>query len=228
MDVLVTLNGDIGSGYSIQPALSFHDAEVVRQWLVRSLHVNHHEFFHRPPPAGHFRQVALPPLPPNRQVGQAPIGSPYLVDQPPPKKQKKETPALTPALTVPDFISSTPLCQPTAALPAYANLINLALRATPPGKRMPRLADTTGECLICFRSICPPPHNRCRVSTCGNASKRRSRVLPVLHIDLSCAPWNTKAEEFWQPFVLWLQEPSVALLLKPTPALIALTPATTW
>jgi hypothetical protein len=90
MAIIVTPNGDIGSGYSIQPALCFHDAEVpvACQWSVHSLHVNHHEFFHRPSPTGgHFWQVSLPPLPPHQQVGHAPAaGSPYLVDQPPPKK----------------------------------------------------------------------------------------------------------------------------------------------
>jgi hypothetical protein len=167
----------------IQPELSFHNAEVARQWSVRSLHFNHHEFFHAA-----CRSFLACPLPAHLQAGQTPVRSPYLVDQQLPKKQKKGTPAST----APDFISSTPLCQLTAALPANANLITLALRAMPPGKRVPRLIDTAGESLICFRSICPSPPNRCRMSTCGSASKRRTRLLPVLHI-------NQEQSRFYAP-----------------------------
>jgi hypothetical protein len=76
MGVIVTLTGDIGSGYSIQPALNFHDAEVARQWSVQSLHVDFHEFLYRPPAAGHFPQVTLPPLPHHCPAVQAPVGSP--------------------------------------------------------------------------------------------------------------------------------------------------------
>jgi hypothetical protein len=123
MAVIVTLNGDIGLGYSIQPALNLHNAEVAHQWSVQIPHVYHHEFFHRPPPTGHFWQVILPPLPPHRQAVQAPVGSPYSAGQPPQKKQMKEAPV--PA--VPHFINSTPLCQLTETLPANANLITLSL-----------------------------------------------------------------------------------------------------
>ena len=217
---LVTLNGDIGPDDSVQPALRSHDADVKRNWDVRNLHVDHHAFFYRPPPASHFRPVILPPL---SSLRQAPPGS--SADQPVKKKAKPE--GAVPS--VPDFVNTTPLCQLVAPLRTPGDsVVQLARRSTPPATRMPRLIGPIGESLVCFRSLCSAPNNRCRVTSCGKARKNGPLLLPVLHIDLSCEPWKSKAEAYWQPFVLWLQLPSVSAVLQPSPALVALTPATTW
>ena len=173
------------------------------------------------PLASHFQPAPLPPLPAYRQVGHAPPGSLYPgrpdrtippADQPDHEKLKQES--LVPS--VPHFIlSNAPLCQLAAALPTADNVIQLARRATPPGTRMSRLSGPSGESLICFRSLYSAPHNRCRVSSCGKRPKKRQSalpLLPVLHIDLSCGPWKSKPEAFWQPIVLWIQLPSVSLV----------------
>jgi hypothetical protein len=119
--------------------------------------------------------LAKPPL-------EAPTWS---INHHPRSRRKRRRPQLRPRLfltssTVPPSVSLLQRSQPTRT--SSTLLCELRLRV----KECRALWTHPVSALFVFAAFAPPPHNRCRVSTCRNASKRRSRVLPVLHIISTC------------------------------------------
>jgi hypothetical protein len=102
-------------------------------------------------------------------------------------------------------------------------------KAMPDNTPYPKLTDTNGkpDCLLCFLSAFPAPHNSCQLDTCI-AAKRRKRENQRLHIDLSQEPWRSKPEAYWQPVVTWLQLPGVDTPIRPTAAFKQITHSANW
>jgi hypothetical protein len=107
--------------------------------------------------------------------------------------------------------------------------MNYLFKAMPENTHYPKMTDTDGkpDCLICFYSAFPYPHNSCQLESCI-AAKRRRKDNQRLHIDLSKEPWRSKPELYWQPVVDWLKLPRVDTLIRPTAVFRKLTPSANW
>jgi hypothetical protein len=98
----------------------------------------------------------------------------------------------------------------------------------PDNIQYPKMTDNDGkvDCLICFCSAFPSPHNVYQLDTCIAHTRQRHQRL---HIDLSIEPWRSKPEAYWQPVVDWLVKlPSVGKLANPTAAIKLITPSANW
>jgi hypothetical protein len=117
----------------------------------------------------------------------------------------------------------------TAPIPSGERLMTYIFAAMPERTNYPKMMDNDGkaDCLICFCSAFPPPHNSCQLETCITAQKRH-RGNQRLHIDLSQEVWRSKPETYWKPVVDWLQFPGVDRIVKPTAAFKSLTPLANW
>jgi hypothetical protein len=95
--------------------------------------------------------------------------------------------------------------------------------AMPANTTYPKMQDNDGKnnCLICFHSAFPAPHNLCHMDSCI-APKHHKQHSPRLHIDLSKEPWQSKQEAYW------LLHPGVDALICPTAAFQKLTPSAKW
>jgi hypothetical protein len=116
-----------------------------------------------------------------------------------------------------------------APIPQGQRLMTYVFKALPENISYSKMVDNDGkpDCLICFRSAFPYPHNSCQLERCI-AAKRRRRDNQRLHVDLSKEPWHSKPEAYWKPVVDWLRLPGVKGFLRPTTAFKKLTPSANW
>jgi hypothetical protein len=78
-----------------------------------------------------------------------------------------------------------------APVPADQHLISYIFDALPEHTHFPKLTDTDGkaDCLICFCSAFPPPHNQCHTLTCIAPKRKKRGDSCRIHIDLTIDPW---------------------------------------
>jgi hypothetical protein len=141
-------------------------------------------------------------------------------------KRQKQALAKTAKGTA-DFVSGAPLFDPTIPLPKDKPAIATLLARVQKGTKFPKMMDSNGTSeYVCFHSAFSAHHNCCITTRCKNLYVQPPTTR--LHIDPSIEPWKSKAESFWQPCVDFLRQLEIAKHFKPSPALIALTPSTTW
>jgi hypothetical protein len=139
----------------------------------------------------------------------------------PATKRRKPLSGLS-AQSVPDFVNSTQLVEAVIPFTSHrpmAQQLLTRLARTP----FPKFETSTGTLTLCFLSAFAPPYNSCVRAKCMDR-KRQCRM----HVDLSQEPWRSKSESFWKPLVQFLQDPLVAVHLRPSPAFRRVTPSVTW
>jgi hypothetical protein len=177
-----------------------------------------------PSPADHFRPCPPPPhvlrVPSLTPALEAPFQ--YPAGHPPSRDAANKRPREP-------FVASKGLLKLAAPIPAGQRLMTYLFDAMPAHTQYPKMTNNDGkaDCLICFRSAFPSPHNSCQLESCI-ALKRRQRDNQRLHIDLAVEPWRSKPEAYWQPVVAWLRLPGVDALIRPTAAFKKLTPSANW
>jgi hypothetical protein len=112
------------------------------------------------------------------------------------------------------FVASQGMLKRAAPVPSGQQLTTYIFKAMPDNTSYPKLTDTNGKtnCLLCFCSAFPAPHNLCKIDTCI-AAKRCTRKTQDLHINLEQEPWQSKPETYCQPVVAWLKLPGVDTLM---------------
>ena len=141
--------------------------------------------------------------PPQTSLSQLPL--PQYADRNPPARDG------APKRHRESFVASQGMLELATPVPSGQRLMTYIFKAMPDNTPYPKLTDTDGkpDCLLCFCSAFPVPHNLCQLDTCI-AAKRCKQENQRLHIDLSQEPWRSKPEAYWQPAVTWLQITSVS------------------
>ena len=126
-----------------------------------------------------------------------------------------------------DFVCLTPLLETILPLNMAIPVSTQLIERIPKGIPYPKFPDASGTCLttICFRSAFASPQNCCTTSLCKERQPPRQTRL---HVDPSQPEWKSKPESYWAPLVTFLVDPRVSPILRPSPALKALTPSTNW
>jgi hypothetical protein len=216
-------SGAAGRSSTILTTLSAFDSSFHDLWSNRIM-VHNDMLWTLPPPADHFVQICpLPSAIPRPAAAALPPSSfQYPSGQPPSTagntKRQREP-----------FTASQGLLELASPIPAGQRLMTYLFQAMPANTTYPRMQNHDGKnnCLMCFRSAFPAPHNLCHLDSCI-AIKHRKRHSPRLHIDLSQESWRSKPESYWQPVVDWLLYPGVDALIRPTAAFRKLTPSAKW
>jgi hypothetical protein len=199
---------------TIISSLKQFDTAFALRWYQTS---PHDSSWTSPTPPGHF-----PPPPPSRQLPPLDTGVPVQKKarmQPPPARTNTQIPK--------DFLSTTPLLELVTPLQPNIPVSTQLLERIPRGISYPKFADPSGTytITICFRSSFAAPNHCCATSIC---KERRAPRKTRLHVDLGVEPWKSKPESYWAPLVAFLVDPQISPILRPSPALIAMTPATNW
>jgi hypothetical protein len=213
-----------GRSSTILTTLSAYDSSFHDVWSNRVM-VHNDMLWTIPPPADHFRPMRAPPRLPRSQNDPSTQLPPYPQgDRLPPNRQ------ITAKRDRESFVASKGMLELAKPIPQGQRLMTYLFKAMPDNTHYPKMANTDGkaDCLICFRSAFPSPHNSCCIDTCIAAKRRNRGEKQRLHIDLSQEPWRSKPEPYWQPVVDWLRLPGVDALILPTAAFKQLTPSAQW
>jgi hypothetical protein len=209
---------------TILTTLQAYDSTFHNLWSNHVMLVHDDMLWTLPPPADHFRPTNPPPRaarPPTTSSSQPPLLQ-YAGRNPPARdgasKRHREF-----------FVASQGMLKLAAPVPSGQRLMTYIFKAMPDNTPYPKLTDTAGkpDCLLCFHSGFPAPHNSCQLDT-SIAAKRRKRENQCLNIDLGQGPWRSKPETYWQPVVTWLKLPGVDALIRPTAAFKQITPSADW
>ena len=181
------------------------------------------------PPPDHFHVAAV--------ARMRDSSRPHPVERQSSKRAKVEPAEVVPgrdkkprAQPRPDFCGTSALLEAIEPLaPNLGSIVReLSDRAERHGDssklRYPRLMGPNGKhCEICFKSAFAAPHNKCATAICSKGGRDKR-----LHIDLGQEEWRSKSTDYWDDLITWLKLPQVAALLRPSPALKALTPGANW
>jgi hypothetical protein len=219
-----------GQQTTLMEAFTRYDLQFAARWY-EAAYSPHDPTWRSQPPPDQFVFVT-PPIPP--AISVEPREPSRKQQQHERQQERLRDPIKRPKLEsvkaiqkAADFTSGAYLFEPVVPLPKDQPAITTILARLKKGARFPKVQNSHGTFeYICFHSAFPPPHNRCVTAKCKNyyASPPTSRI----HIDPSLDPWKSHPESFWQPIVAFLQQEDVASHFKPSAALLALTPSTTW
>jgi hypothetical protein len=132
-----------------------------------------------------------------------------------------------PKIRNPDFINQSPLMECTSHLPQHKTVLQALYGKFQAQVMYPRFPTNTGTSqTLCLNSSFVSPHHTCTTRLCGD--RKSNPRMSRLHIDLSKDEWRQKPENYWAPLVAFLTNPEVVPHIRPTQALKALTPTTTW
>jgi hypothetical protein len=196
-------------------AMNQYDVTFAIRWYQTS---PHDASWTNPTPPGHFPAMPSPRLLPPLESPSAPKKA---------RTQPAQQSRNNPRTMAKDFVSLTPLLETILPLNLEIPVSTQLIERIPKGIPYPKFPDASGTCLttICFRSAFASPQNCCTTSLC---KERRPPKQTRIHVDPSQPEWKSKPEPYWAPLVTFLVDPRVSPILRPSPALKALTPSTNW
>jgi len=208
--------------------LSTFRMEMSQVWDPQFLSPDRHSFFLRPPPAAHFQQdnpFRTIPIPSPRHPPAVQPGGGRGIGRGAPDRAREQRAPARPLIVQPQnpaFVNTTPLFAPKNPM-AYG-MVRSAIVTKSLSREFPKFREENGDpVMFCFLSASVAPNNCCDRISCG-----KEGAAPPKHVDVNVAPFSGRSESFFAPLVVWLKKPPVRLLFSPTPALISLTPGTTW